>query len=172
MDTHTLICLLPKSPVPRRGRIGPVHFQDWYRSCVLATQLAKELKGTVLVPTAFTSMGESEADVYLSALRELGADVQIVRRGFETVEQLDVAVEAAERKSLIIVSTFLHFPRVWWLTRGKKNVSHRVVYGGLPRPKGVIADLILIIIFPVIDLLGWRKNFLSFLEQRRKRGQL
>ncbi len=170
-----LICLMSKSALPRSGRIGPEHLQDWYRGCIKAIKLARKLNGKIFIPTAFASQGENEADFYALVFKDLGAkegEVTTVQLGFETIEQLNVALETAERagRSLIIVSSILHFPRVLWLTR-MENVTHRVIIG-IPRPKEALTDLALMVLFPIIDILGLRKKFLAYMKKRRLDGKV
>ena len=168
---EVIVVLLPKSPRPKRGRVGPEEWQDWYRGCVRAVALASEQNAPIVVPSAFRTGNVSEADFYRIVLKKMGAaDVEAVDEGLETIGQLEAVFKAAAGKKLIVVSSILHFPRVWWLCRGK-GVQHSVVWG-IPRPSEAIVDIVLALIFPIVDLLGWRSKFQKWSVRRRKAGKI
>lgn len=169
-----LICILAKSAIPRKGRYGPDHLQDWYGECVKACRLMTS-EGKIFISTAFECNGQSEAEVYENTLKEMGIkenQMEICCQGVETTEQLEAIymVAAREKEVPVIISTFLHFPRVWWLTRGKK-VEHRVAFG-IPRPWEAVTDLGLTIAYPLIDVLGLKNKFLAYTKTRRKKGKI
>jgi len=169
-----LICPITKSP-HSQGRVGPEKYQDWYRICAITARLASRLPNSeVLIISAFRfKNGASEIEIYRAALNKMGVKNPIIlEKGLETTEQVEIAVSEAEKrnKQAIIVSSFLHYPRIRWISR-KEKALHRMVVG-IPRPKEAITDIILIFVFPIIDLLGWRGKFKQKLEKRRKKGKL
>ncbi len=141
------IVVLSKSPEPEAGRIGQRESQDWYQTCVAATQLLAELEREyqeveILVPTAVRLKGcRPEGEIYSDALRELGVSARkfkIVPIGFDTISQVEYGLYLAEENhwDVIFVSTALHNPRVRWLCCGspcRQKIFH-VSAGGVPRP--------------------------------------
>jgi len=166
-----VIVLLTKSPLPRKGRFGPKSWQDWYRGCKAAVALALGHDASILVASAFETEGTPETEFYREILEGMGAtDVVVIKEGLETIGQLDAAFKAAAGRGLVVVSSVFHFPRVWWLCRGK-SVRHRVVWG-IPRPSEAIVDILLAILFPLIDFFGWRDKFQKRSEGRRVAGKI
>ena len=171
-----LIIPLTKSPNPAKGRWGSIEDQDWYHGVRLAAHIAKnDPLSRILVISDFHVPGcEQDADTYNRALLELGvpaSSIEIIRKESETCGQLNLTFKMASRKdSVTIISSFLHWPRVLWLTLGKK-CTRRIVFGH-PRPKEAFTDIILAFIFPALDLLGLRNFFLRRVLSRRKKGKL
>ncbi len=165
-----------KSPNPV-GRIGPLRWQDWYRACeaaVLIQRWAGSAQCALLVVSGFEEPGFFERDFQREALGKLGGQNTIViPEGFETIGQIEAALNRVRENNaqLVVVSSLSHFPRVWWLTRNEKNVSHRVIFG-IPRPQELMTDLILDVVFPIVDVLGWRQWFLEKTAVRRENGKL
>lgn len=171
MRETVAVVLLPKSPRPKRGRVGREYWQDWYRGCVKAVALATEHNAQILVASAFKADGIPEAEFYQEVLEGIDAtDIVVIKEGLETIGQLDAAFKAATGKNLIVVSSILHFPRVRRLCRGK-GVQHKVVWG-IPRPSEAIADIFLTFLFPIIDLFGWRGRFQRWSIRRRVAGKI
>jgi hypothetical protein len=168
--------LLPLTKSPHtKGRIGPHTWQDWYRSLVKTKRISPFFRPyEVLILSNFQVAGSAhEVDLYLEACRNLGIDNLLpVREAYETMGQLDYAFARAarEKKRLVVISTWFHFPRVWWLCRGH-SVKHVVAYG-IPRPFGAITDIVLTFVFPILDILGMRKWFKDRLDSRRVGGKL
>jgi hypothetical protein len=111
--------------------------------------------------------------IYLSTLRRLGVndkDIIVIEKTHETVEQIEIVTEYAKENNakLIIISTFLHYLRVRWLCRGFV-VEHHGAFG-IPRPREAVTDIILTLIFPVIDLIGKKKWFSEKVGMRRVKG--
>lgn len=171
----TLIFPVPKSP-HTAGRIGPTRCQDWYRAVVRSVALAEASSSPAfLIVTAFYAAHENrEAIIYGNAIRALvpNAHILVIPQGLETVEQIEVALAFAKqtRQSIYLVSTLLHFPRVWWLARGN-SARHRVVVG-IPRPREAVTDIVLAFLFPLLDLAGLRQWFLYRARRRRQRGKI
>ncbi len=169
-----LILPLTKSP-HQTGRIGPREKQDWHRGLVKAKDLQEKTGGKILVISNVHIAGERhEADLYDMALRELDVsdeNIMIVRKAQETIEQIEIAQRISDdlEKDLIIISTFLHYLRVRWLCLGQK-FDHCIAFG-IPRPKEAVTDIILIFIFPFLDLVGLRNWFLEKITKRRVSGK-
>lgn len=175
-----IIVPLTKSPHPT-GRWGPVEKQDWYVGLVKATALYRQLRlSKILVISAFQAEGEkSEIELYLWALDELGvprSSIVTVGKGQETVGQLKIAAEYAQREGaeLIVVSSYLHYPRVRWLcSHGDTKMKTRhYCTGGIPRPLGAVWDIVLTFVFPLVDCCGLRIWFLGKVLARRAKGQI
>ncbi|MDO8584873.1 MAG: hypothetical protein Q7R85_01990 [bacterium] len=174
MKENFVLLPLTKGPCAK-GRVGPRTWQDWYRSMVLAKRLQPRYgQAPVLILSNLQVAGERhEEDIYVAAAEELGiSNLVVVREAYETMGQLDYALDVArrERLMLVVISTWLHFPRVWWLCR-ERGVKHHIAWG-IPRPSLAVADLILTIAFPILDILGLRGWFRRRLESRRVKGNL
>ena len=171
-NEKTVICLLPESPWSK-GRIGPEKWQDWYRGCLLAAKITNGTKNCfIIMPSGFKKDEYVETEFYHKILCDMVPEEKIktIFQGSETISQLDAFFNQKYDGKIIIVSTFLHFSRVWWLCRGK-GVKHKVVFG-IPRPKEMIADIILTFVFPIIDILGMRQWFLKKVSARRESGKI
>ncbi|MBA3789029.1 YdcF family protein [Patescibacteria group bacterium] len=166
---------LTKSPWPR-GRIGPPQMQDWYGSLNTCLSLLKKYEPSkILILSSFQAAGElSEIEWYQWALEDLSIpseDVLYISQAKETSEQIEIASSLAKEQDaeLIIISTFLHYPRAQWLCRGK-GFRHCVGWG-IPRPKEALTDIVLTFVFPVLDLLGQKEWFKNKVATRRGRGK-
>lgn len=166
---------ITKSP-HKRGRLGPVQLQDWYQGVKKAVTLFRRTpNSTVLViSNVHIQEEEHEADIYKKTLSKFNIhdeNLLVVKDCYETIGQIDMIKKIAKEQSykLIFISTFLHFPRVWWLARGM-NVKHCVAFG-LPRPREAITDIILSFLFPIIDVLGGRVWFQEKVVGRREEGK-
>lgn len=168
----TYLLPLIKSPNPE-GRIGPEHVQDWFRGCRLAARLQRSMPGSImLVVGAFTHGEFDESDCYVAALTKLGChNIIPIRRGVETIEQLEAARTCAGSEQLYVVTTWTHWPRVWWLTRHDRCIVRRIAFG-IPRPREFVTDAILAILFPLIDLTKGRDWWLQKVIRRRDQGKL
>ena len=168
----TSVVVIPKSPWSQ-GRIGPRELQDWYRGCILAAKIVNSAPNYhVVVASGFKNGEYIETEFYHKILCEMVSKEKIytISYGVETISQLDAFFSQRYDGKIIVISTFLHFPRVWWLCRGK-GVKHKVVFG-IPRPKEMIADIILTFVFPIIDILGMRQWFLKKVSARRESGKI
>ena len=175
MEEKLIIYPLPKNPYPV-GRMGKRGMQDWMQGIFDAALLHFERSGSkILVLTAFQLKDwEPEGKIYVDALRQLDVnddDIIVIKQGLETIEEVAIAMEFAKDRGeeLVIISTFLHYPRVRWLCRGQKGVRHKVAWG-LPGFQDAIADIVLTFTFPIIDMLGMRAWFLAKVRARRERG--
>lgn len=179
----TIVVPVIKSP-HSMGRIGPETWQDWHRGIMKAISIAwtKHGQEVLVLSNARYSGQPHEADLYCHVLSKFGAagiNVRVIREGYETVEQIKRTFElaVAEKKELVFVSTFFHFPRVQWLIWRYKTkvpamrVRHCVAFG-IPRPREILTDIILIFLFPLIDICGGRQWFVRTVNKRRVGGKL
>ncbi len=173
---RTYIALIPKSPW-RKGRIGPAARQDWVSACDDAAKLAKQMPDAkIIVADAYVERGERpDLELYQAALEEAGVpknQQHLTSEGMETIGHIEALnrIARAEDVDLLIVSTFLHYPRVRWICRGQGH-QHRAAWG-IPRPKEALTDLVLTILFPLLDRLGLRQQFLKRVTKRRESGEL
>ncbi len=172
----TIIVPLTKSPLPDKGRIGPREKQDWYQSLILAKKLlaANENSFIYIISKVRIKGVLPEADLYEQTLEKLDVPkekIVTIRRAYETTVQCRIAFEEAERENanLIIISTPFHYPRVRWICRGKA-AKHYIAWGQ-PRIKEMCTDIILIILFPLLDLLGLDTFFRNLVNSWRIRGR-
>jgi hypothetical protein len=176
--TGFLLLPLTKSAWPK-GRLGPEWAQDWYRGLVKAVSLRKRYQPShILIASAFRPNGQiSEVENYSRVLRQFGLapekDFDVVRQGHETTGQIDFAIQEAKRngRRLVVVATWLHYPRVCYLVRGRHDV---IVHGafGLPRPYEAVTDIALWFLFPILCRLGLRERLLAMVMERRQAGRL
>lgn len=181
---RTIVVPIPKSP-HSKGRIGPEEWQDWYRGLKKAISIArsKDMAEVLILSNAQYSGQPHEVDLYYGALAKLGAttdvNIRAIKEGYETIEQVDRSFKLAaeEKKELIFVSTWLHYLRVQWLIWRCKavapsvKVKHCIVFG-IPRPREMLSDIILTILFPLVDICGGRQFFLKAVNKRRIKGKL
>lgn len=178
-----IIVPLIKSP-HSKGRIGPDKWQDWYRGIKKVVSIAKHkvVSDLLILSNAQYTNQLHEADLYIGVLAKLGAttdvNIRVIRECYETTEQVNRSFELAvgEKKELVFVSTFSHYPRVQWLIWRYKNavpvkVRHCIVFG-VPRPREMITDIALAVLFPLIDIFGGRQWFLEAVNKRRIKGKL
>jgi vancomycin permeability regulator SanA len=173
------IYIVGKSAIPSEGRVGPRTLQDSYKLCKKAAELYKQEPGSkVVIITGFKTKQEGfEAAWYVDVLTTLGVsmdDMVLKLHGVETIEQLEIAKVFSDEAypDFFVISTALHYPRVRYLcARMGLQARFKIVYG-LPRPKEAITDALLIFLFPVIDLLGFRKKFQNAVIARRAKGKV
>ena len=174
----TIIVPIIKSP-HSKGRIGPEKFQDWFRGLKKAVSIAIKSDGEILVISDAQYTNQShESNLYCKALAKLSqVRHRVIRNGRETTEQVDLSFKLAEveKKELVFISTFFHYPRVQWLIwrcKSKKlKVSHYISFG-IPRPREMLTDIVLAFMFPLIDILGGRQLFIRAVNKRRIEGKL
>lgn len=186
----TLILLLTKGP--HRYRLGPKHLHDWVRSCERALAIREREPGSeIYVASAVHVTGfPSEFELYKAeflrrGLRvneekpcfcilhdEQGPAVTLSRTGYETIGQIGLALEMAEighAERVVIVSTIMHFLRVRYLCRRIK-AAHTVAWG-IPNLTEACTDPILAALFPVLNLMGLRRQFQEWTVRHRKSGK-
>ncbi len=173
----SIIVPIAKGPYP--PRIGPGWWADWRRGCLKAVSLQREYLArgeraeVLILCDAQYKGGRPEAEYYQEALTQAGAqNIRTIIEGRETVRQVDIAraLARAEDKYLVVVSTWLHYPRVAWLLRG--SGARHVGAFGIPHWRYACMDIVLNIAFPLIDLFpGGRARFLSYTESKRIRGE-
>lgn len=174
MDNY-IIVPITKSP-HTKGRIGPRELQDWYRGLAKTVFLQRKfLESKILIISNVHIEGEEhEADIYNKALQDLGIkreDIIVIKDCYETIGQIDTLKKINREGSykLVLVSTWLHFGRVWWLARGM-HVTHFIAFG-IPRPRESLTDIFLTFLFPIVDILGKREWFRQKVITRRKEGK-
>ena len=139
--------IIPVTKSPHKGgRVGSVYLQDWYQGVKKAVGLLKKIPNSkiLIVSDVHIDGEEHEADIYVRALRGLGVrgeDMIVVKDCYETIGQIDIIKRMAKehKARLIFVSTFMHYPRVRWLTTGMK-AKHYVAFG-IPRPREAVTDV-------------------------------
>ncbi|HQA95775.1 MAG TPA: hypothetical protein PLN18_00180 [Candidatus Colwellbacteria bacterium] len=177
---------LTKSP-HRRGRLGSRESQDWYASVRQISRVFDRLtckrhripeKDIVLICDFQEASDQAEADLYAVAMEEFGIyNPRIIRDGLETIRQVDVAFDLAafEGKRIIFFGTWFHYLRILWIIR-RHPKSKEVPWElrgafGIPRPKEAVTDIILTLVFPILDLFGLRSWFVELTNRRRAEGR-
>ena len=170
-----LILPLTKGP-HTTGRVGAIDKQDWFNGLVKAKELLAQFPNSkILVLSNVQVAGEvHEAELYYWALKQIGVydrDILIVRKAQETIEQIAIAREVAKKEGarLVVISTWLHYPRVRWLMSGM-GAEHHVAFG-IPRPREAVTDIVLTFLFPLLDLFGKREWFMQKVNERRLSGK-
>lgn len=173
MPKKYLIVPIVKSPNMDSGRFGPIHLQDWHAGLMTAIKLHRKYEfSEIAVITDFSNGGLHEADIYNNILKENKITThKIYREGLETISQVEAAKRIANELGfeLILVSTFLHFPRVKYYAG--KNVTH-VSAWGIPRLKEILRDISMIFLAPIIRISGLEKRFVDKVTNRRSKGIL
>ncbi len=170
-----LIALVPKSPW-RSGRFGPQNWQDWHRQCVQAARVARPGDELVVSSKNFFPkvMSCPEELYYASAVHALGASLSLLGRGTETISHLQAVDERARElgAELLLVVTWTHALRVWYILRRRRIHARMLVVFGLPRPLELITDSILTLAYPAFDLLGYGSWFEERVLARRGDNKL
>ena len=170
--------IFPLTKNPAFGRFGPVKMQDWYRTCVRAVSLERQLitdgnEAEIIVLADVHYKGyRHETEYYTEALMALGAkNVRTIKQCYETIGQIEFVIQLAtkEQSKLIVISTFAHYLRAARLLKGRA-VYHHIAFG-LPRISELATDAILTFLFPVLDLMGGREWFKNKVIARRKTGK-
>lgn len=161
---------------PHLPRKGPPEDYDWRVQCRLAAGLLRDHPDVVVyVPSAFQQQGAgSEIEYYSAQLLKDGvpADALLMdKRGLETVEQCELALELAGslQARLIAVSCAVQARRVKYLLR-RHHVEH-VIANGTPNPWLRFTHAVLAFLFPVIDAAGGRGWWKRMVEGRRQKGR-
>lgn len=129
----------------------------------------------VYVPSAFQQAGaRSELELYGDQLCAEGVPVDSMvldRRGFDTVEQceLALALAAKEHARLMAISCDVHSTRVRYLLRGS-SVEHLIAIG-TPNRWLRFTHRVLSVTFPVLDHLGLRGWWKGRVARRRMKGK-
>lgn len=171
----TAIIFLPTQG-PHLTRSGPAEAYDWRVQCRLAADCVKRKPGSVIyVPSAFQKEGcASELEFYGERLRAEGVpdEAMILElRGFDTVEQCELAIAfaAKEHAKLITITCRVQSRRVRYLMRGA-GVEH-IIAEGTPNRWLQFTNLALGVAFPIMDRLGLREWWKRRVARRRLGGK-
>lgn len=172
-----LLVPLPKTPY---SRIGPTTWQDYYVKLGRTAKIARNLMDggnqvTVAIISAFQPPGKpSEIDIYCQALRDLAPEltVRAIREATETVGQIERSFRLAQEMNarVIFISTWMHYPRVRYLARGKP-ARHYGAFG-IPQPAFLFLDPLFLIFQPLGDLLGMTSFLRRAIIRERERGRI
>lgn len=171
------VAIIPKSPLPQQGRIGGITKQDWYKTCLLAKSISVKYSNCpIYISSAFQNEGVMEADFYQNTLENIATPAVIIKGydGMETVGHLGSIFDFAKRQELtpIIICTYLHAPRVNFISSRFKYGYELLSASGRPRPKEAITDIILTFLFPLIYYAGKEKWFIKKTTGRRQEGKI
>ena len=178
-----IYCLpIAKSNWPE-GRVGPEKLQDSYRIIKVAVNFVKnETVDKLLIFSAFKTkhVKKIELDCMIDTCKfeKLPEGKMIVRSvGYDTISVIQYAIDVCKDDSadLLIVSSQFHYPRIRWITSRMDTkgvlVTHKMVWG-ITRPQETLTDILLIFIYPVIDLFGFSLWFTNHMKIRRDKGCL
>lgn len=168
------VIIVPLTKMPFPDRIGPERWADWYRTCAtaVALQRAYESRGVgseILVLTATRMKGVwDEWFYYARALRQLGGKFRVVRKYYETTEQITglLAMAKAEEKDLVIIATWLHYLRVLYLLRGTQ-AKLRIAFG-IPNAVQATVDIFATVLYPLFDQAGILDPIVRFVKKVRR----
>jgi hypothetical protein len=167
--------VLAKGPYPPRS--GERYDADWYRTVIIAAGVKRSLEAKdqnaeiLILCDAQYEGGRPEADYYVEALNEqLEYAPRVIIYGHDTVTQLEWAlrIARAEKKELIVVAAWIHAWRARWILRG--TGTHICAVNGKGHPQYVRWDIILLFLYPFIELIGLKNAFLAYGERKRKGG--
>ncbi len=178
-----IYCLpIAKSNWPE-GRIGPSKLQDSYRIIKVAVNLVKNnTVDKLLIFSAFKTKNvkKIELECMIDTCRDekLPEDKMIVRSvGYDTISVIKYAIDTCceQKADLLIVSSQFHYPRICWIasrldTKGV-IVKHKMVFG-ISRPQETVTDILLIFLYPVLDLFRLSVWFTNHMKVRRDKGYL
>jgi hypothetical protein len=169
-----IVAILPKNPYPK-GRFGLLRYQDWYRQCKLAVDASLELDASIVTSSSFQREGcQSDNDCYSEAVRSLGGQITTLSKGGETFSQLLSMVGYAREESarLVLVVTWTHYLRARWICWRENIPAEFIVAWGIPLPRDIPTDVVMLVLYPVLDLLGLKNLFVERLNKRRSSGKL
>lgn len=173
-----IISILGKAPIPKKGRYGKKESQDWYKSCeVLAHEMRKDDQAIALILTGLEIGGEKEMDYYHDTLSKLGVPKEriiSIYEGLETMHQLIRSAEIAKEqdRELVIVLTAVHIIRSKFLCYVLGIKARFLAAHGIPRPRDVMSEIILLPLYPLFFSSRFRAWFLRLTIERRKKGKL
>jgi hypothetical protein len=166
------------------GRVGPPKYQDCFTLVKNSIDLLNEGEvDTILLLSEFKSKQstESELEYIVGVCEKYNVDkdkLHIEEFGYDTLSQIGFALDLciAHKDELLILSSATHYPRVRWIAHrvNKKygvTVTHKIAWG-IPRPRDVVFDVLLIFAYPIIDLLGYSQWFTNHMKIRRDKGHL
>ena len=179
-----MICLPLSKSSWLEGRIGPEKYQDCFRLIKDSIDLlnAKKIDKIVLL-SDFKSKQSTRSELeYIIDLCErfsVPKDKLFIKKyGYDTFSQLQFTLELckATKDELLVISSATHYPRVCWITyRLNKKYNIKVIHmiaWGIPRPRDAIFDILLIVAYPILDLLGFSSWFTKHMKVRRDKGYL
>jgi vancomycin permeability regulator SanA len=179
-----MICLPLSKSSWLEGRIGPEVYQDCYRIVKISIDLLNKNKiDKILLLSDFKSKQSTKSELeYITEICQKHNvnhnNLHIEKYGYDTLSQIKFTLSLCKenKNDLLIVSSLLHYPRVRWIAyrvnkKYKVNTKHKVALG-IPRVRDAICDILLIFIYPIIDLLGYSLWFTKHMKIRRDKGYL
>lgn len=166
------------------GRIGPEVYQDCHRIVKISIDLLNKNKvGKILLLSDFKSKQSSMSELeYITDIcKKNNVDsgkLHIEKYGYDTLSQLNFTLDLCNKNKMdvLIISSLLHYPRVRWIVyrinkKYRVNVEHKVALG-IPRIRDAFCDMILVFIYPIIDLCRYSEKFTNHMKIRRDKGYL
>ena len=172
-----LVVPVPKYPYTR---IGPKKWQDWYRQVEYTIRLIRKLKHEgnevhIAILSNFKPASKpSEIEMYTKLFDTLAPELKVMsyRETYDTKEQIERVFELSRDSNItpVFVSTWMHYLRVRYVSRGHE-ASHHMVFG-IPQPLFFIIDIFCLIFQPITDFLGITEFFRKSIRKRREKGTI
>ena len=172
-----LLVPLPKNPY---SRIGPLHWQDYYRQLQRTVAITRNLQKDgkrvfIAILSNFHPQGQlSEIEIYTKILAGLAPELEVrsYQETNDTAGQVERSFELAEELNahLIFISTWMHYPRVRYLAQ-RRSADHYGAFG-IPQPAFAFIDPFCLFFQPIGDLLGVSNYFRNFVIHQREKGKI
>lgn len=176
---HEKFLLVPISKYPY-FRIGPKEWQDWHRQVEITIRIARGMerngsKFSIAMISGFKLKGKlSEIEIYRGAFSSLAPETKInaYNEANDTISQVKKALELGKKcnADVVFVSTWMQYPRVAYLSRGKRAMHYCVF--GIPQPFYFFIDIMCIFLQPISDFLGITGIFQNIILRRREKGRI
>ena len=166
------------------GRIGPEKHQDCFVIIKKSIDLLNENKiDKILLLSDFHAKKAeiSEMNYMLKVCKQynVASEKMIIEDyGYDTLSQIKFTLNLCKQNNedLTMISSLLHYPRVVWICwrlNKKYNINIKNKIGlGIPRLHDMFFDIILMFLYPIIDLCGFSENFSLTIKRRRNSGVL
>jgi hypothetical protein len=165
------------------GRIGPEKYQDYFLIVKKSINLLKNKSGQILLLSDFKSKQakNSELENMINICKSFNVNesrIIVKKYGYDTLSQIEFSLDLCKetKNDILIISSLLHYPRVRWITyriNKKYNiyVEHKMALG-IPRVNDLVFDIVLMFVYPVIDMFGYSEKFTNHMKIRRDKGYL
>ena len=179
-----MICLPLSKSSWLEGRIGPEKYQDCYRLVKKSIDLLNTKRvDKILLLSEFKSKqsNKSELEYLIDVCKKHNVNndnLYIEKYGYDTFSQLKFAFDLCkkEKEDLLILSSLSHYPRVVWTSHRMNRkynikIKNKIVFG-IPRLQDVVFDIVLLFIYPIIDICGYADKFTEYTKTRRDKGYI
>jgi len=161
----TFICPLLRSPTTTKGRIGKTESQDWWQGLLIAAvELTMNPDSIVLIIDDYQAPEcDPDADIFFYELSwALGVTenkIVIASNVSEGIDQINAIFKLARDPDpdtilhdIVLISSLLDWPRVWWQTRKEVAVRRRISFG-FPNFKEALTELTPSFVFSIFKMI-------------------